>query len=164
MLESIISTFKSNKKTKNELSDTIHYYCSSLHIDYQKVVHLVINETHPQLLMALGQKLLKIRETSFVLVGLGNVTFNEKHIDDQVVKAVKEFDSFVRVKLWEFDYYALRDIETYFPIERNLYLEDFHHYAPFLVVFGSLIGTDVLYDLFTGFEGNKSLRSFYFSS
>ena len=114
--------------------------------------------------MELGQNLQKLRETKFLLMGLGNITANQKSNDAEVRKAVKEFDSWVRVKLWEFDYYALRDIQTFFPFEKNLFLEDLHSYAPFLVVFGSLIGTDVLYDLFTGFEGNSSLRSFYFSS
>ena len=44
------------------------------------------------------------------------------------------------------------------------YLDYIIYYIPFLVIFGSLEGTDVLIDLFTGFEGNNSLRSFYFES
>lgn len=164
LLESIVLEFKTSKKIKNTFSDSINHYCSSLHLNTKKVVHLLINETHPQVSMELGQKLEKMREAQFLLIGLGNITFMDNNNNDEVKKAVKEFDSWVRVKLWEFDYYALRDIENYFSFEKNLFLEDFHSYAPFLVVFGSLIGTDVLYDLFTGFEGNISLRSFYFSS
>ena len=163
-LELIISGFKTTKITLKTFSDSINYYCSSLHLNTQKVVHLLINETRSQVSMELGKKLQKMRKANYLLVGLGNVTSKEKTNDHEVITAVKEFDSWVRVKLWEFDYYALRDIDTYFPIKRNLYLKEFHPYASFLVVFGSLTGTDVLYDLFTGFEGNTSLRSFYFST
>lgn len=164
MIESVVEEYKDTKKIRHSFSEAIKLYYNSLHINPGQIVHLVLNETNSHHIMELGQKLQKVREANFLVVGLGNITVMDTKNDEQVVKATREFDSWVRVKLWEFDYYALRDIETYFPFEKNLYLEDFHHYAPFLLVFGSLFGTDVLYDLFAGFNGNTSLRSFYFSS
>ncbi len=164
LLESIVLEFKTSKKIKNTFSEFLTDFCSSLQLNTNKIIYLALNETRSQVLMELGQKLQKMRQGNYVLVGLGNVTNKAKTNKNEITKAVKEFDSWVRVKLWEFDYYALRDIETYFPMEKSLYLDDVHSYGPFLVVFGSLIGTDVLYDLYTGFEDNTSLRSFYFTT
>lgn len=164
ILDSIVQEYKGIKKIEYSFSETIKLYCSLLHLNPKQVVHLVLNETNSHHIMELGQKLQKVREANFLLIGLGNITVMDTKTDEQVTKATREFDAWVRVKLWEFDYYALRDIETYFPFKKNLYLEDFHSYAPFLLVFGSLFGTDILHDLYAGFTQNRSLRSFYFSA
>lgn len=152
-----------NPIERNSFQEPIQKYIAELQLPSSNIICLTFNETNPQRGMDIGHRLQFVRQKNCILIGLGNIT----HIDSKPafdVEPIREFDSWVRVKLWEFDYYALRDIENFFPFERSLYLDNYIHYIPFLVIFGSLQGTDVLADLFTGFENLCSIRSFLFSS
>ena len=161
---SILTELNYNISTTTNFSKIVQEYLSNLHIPAHKVVNITIHETDKQKLLTIGKRLVTIRENNFMIIGIGNITHMNKIANDDMREAIKEFDSWIRVKLWEFDYYAIRDIQTYFPFSPDLYLDNIIYYGPFLVIFGSLIGTDVLYDLYTGFEANNSLRSFYFTS
>lgn len=162
MLEKGMNKYCSKRNSSPQKSKTLENYIQRTNIDPKKIISLMINETKSQNLMDIGMALTKLRKKGFLLIGLGNITQKDTISVNEPTEPIKEFDSWVRVKLWEFDYYAVRDIETFFPFERGLYQDRKTVYGPFLVVFGSLEGTDVLYDLFSGFEGNNSLRSFYF--
>jgi hypothetical protein len=162
-IENIISEIDVNKIVNNDFSYVIKKYIEYLDIPGKKVISITLGQKNIQKLMEIGKKLQKIREMNCLPIGLGNLTHSTKKQDEIVLESVKEFDSWVRIKLWEFDYFALRDFETFFPFENN-FLDKNIHYSPFAVIFGSLIGTDVLYDIFAGFEDYNSLRSFYFSS
>ena len=162
-LETILSKSNFNPTKQSEYSPIVQSYIEKLDLPKNKVVSIVVNEQNFQKLMELGQALVPIRNKNCSLVGLGNIT-HQSQTGKEITEAAKEFDSWVRVKLWEFDYYALRDIEVYFPFSKKLYLDKDYHYGSFLIIFGSLVGTDVLYDLFTGFTGNTSLRSFFFTT
>ena len=163
-ISSILTEFNFKQSITTNFSKSVHEYVSNLLIPAHKVVSIAMHETDKQKLMELGKKLVTIRKNNFIIIGLGNITHLNKITNDEMKVAIKEFDSWIRVKLWEFDYYAVRDIQTYFPFAQDLFLDNIIYYGPFLVIFGSLIGTDVLYDLYTGFEENNSLRSFYFTS
>lgn len=162
-LESIMNRYSKLKQISDYTFTQIEYYSQAVNIDVKKITHILINEINAQKLINIGKDLLQFRKRGFLLIGLGNLTQKEGTGNLEPTEEVKEFDAWLRIKLWEFDYYSIRDIDTYFPIQRNLYQEKVELYAPFLVIFGSLEGTDIIYDIFTGFEGNNSLRSFYFS-
>lgn len=161
-LEPIMNAFCSKNLEINSLPEKLEFYLNKTGIKKENVISITINETKPQTLMDIGKSLTELRKEGFLLIGLGNITQKNQITEEKPLESVLEFDSWVRVKLWEFDYYALRDIDNIFPFQRGLYQDKKQSYSPFLIVFGSLEGTDVLYDLFSGFEGNNSLRSFYF--
>lgn len=162
-LEKILSKSKNNVTKGKNIPSIVISYIDQLQLPKNKVMSLKIPNQAFQKLMELGHELDSVREKNCALVGLGNITHN-KNTSNEIRNAVKEFDSFVRIKLWEFDYYALRDLDKYFLFDRNLYLDQISHYGSFLVIFGSLIGTDILQDIYTGFEKNNSLRCFYYST
>lgn len=162
-IKSILQQSGKNLKGNSVNKTTMVDYFERIGVNKSKILYLTVNISKVQFAMELGKNLQIIRWKNFILLGLGNIT----HLlvdSDGYDGSFKEFDSWVRVKLWEFDYYALRDIETFFPLSRHLYLDKISHYIPFLIVFGSLLGTDVLTDLYHGFEDFNSLRSFYFTS
>ena len=129
-------------------------YCKEL-FGETPVIFMTLRENR-QVSLHIGNLLQQMRYKDVLLVGLGNLThtqINDSQAEND--RAAKDFDSWVRVKLIEFDYYGLRDFENFLDYK----FDDIRYYLPFLFIYGTFFGTDEIKDLYLGFDGDTSLRS-----
>lgn len=156
--ESISSEIPFKIKNRIEYEKTFPNWLKEL----SKIKNIIVLSVpnNRKIVMILGKLFQPLRSQNVLLLGLGNITYISSQVSDDLLDNVIDFDSWVRVKIFEFDYYALRDFENYFPEDPNNFLENSKHYIPFLFIFGAYEGSDELIDIFSGFDGLKSLRSF----
>ena len=121
----------------------------------------------PQTLLDIGHALASLRKREVLLIGMGNIVHNLHEMASDMHILVKEwaleFDSWIRMKIIEFDKDSIRDYRRFGPFADKA-IPNPEYFDPFLFIYGTLHGNDELTDIYSGFQhGTLSLRSIAFS-